>query len=110
MSYIQESLGSGETVVVYARFHKLYALGAWLALLVPLLIFLVALVRSEETANFYTLAAGVLFVLGLGTFARMMLRQLSTEIGVTSHRFVEKYGLLSMHTNEIALPNIEGVR
>ena len=27
-----------------------------------------------------------------------------------SHRFVEKYGLLSMHTNEIALPNIEGVR
>jgi hypothetical protein len=110
MSYIQESLGSGETVVVYARFHKLYALGAWLALLVPLLIFLVALVRSEETANFYTLAAGLLFVLGLGTFARMMLRQLSTEIGVTSHRFVEKFGLLSRHTNEIALPNIEGIR
>jgi hypothetical protein len=110
MSYIRESLGNGETVVVYARFHKLYALGAWLALLIPLLIFLVALVRSDEMANTYTLATGLLFVLGLVTFARMMLRQLSTEIGVTSHRFVEKYGLLSRHTNEIALPNIEGLR
>ena len=40
----------------------------------------------------------------------MMIRKWSTEIGVTSHRFVERYGLLSMHTNEIALPNIEGVR
>jgi uncharacterized membrane protein YdbT with pleckstrin-like domain len=39
-----------------------------------------------------------------------MFRKWSTEIGVTSHRFVEKYGLLSMRTNEIALPNIEGVR
>jgi uncharacterized membrane protein YdbT with pleckstrin-like domain len=40
----------------------------------------------------------------------MMIRKWSTEIGVTSHRFVEKYGLLSMQTNEIALPNIEGVK
>ena len=39
-----------------------------------------------------------------------MIRKWSTEIGVTSHRFVERYGLLSMRTNEIALPNIEGVR
>jgi len=110
MTYIQESLGNGETIVVYARFHKLYALGAWLALLVPLLILVAALVRTEETANRFTLAAGLLFVLGLATFVRMMLRQLATEIGVTSHRFVEKYGLLSRHTNEISLPNIEGVR
>ena len=51
-----------------------------------------------------------MFILGLFTFLRMMIRKWSTEIGVTSHRFVEKYGLLSMRTNEIALPNIEGVR
>jgi uncharacterized membrane protein YdbT with pleckstrin-like domain len=43
-------------------------------------------------------------------FLRLMIRKWSTEIGVTSHRFVERYGLLSMRTNEIALPNIEGVR
>ena len=39
-----------------------------------------------------------------------MIRKWTTEIGVTSHRVVEKYGLFSMRTNEIALPNIEGVR
>ena len=49
-------------------------------------------------------------MLGLITFLRMMIRKWTTEIGVTSHRFVEKYGLLSMRTNEIALPNIEGVK
>ena len=110
MSYIQQSMGGGETIVVYARFPKLYFLGAWLALLIPFLLFIVALVHSEEQLDTYTIGTGVLFLFGLLTFVRMMIRQWSTEIGVTSHRFVEKYGLLSMHTNEIALPNIEGVR
>ena len=40
----------------------------------------------------------------------MMIRKWTTEIGVTSHRFVEKNGLFTLHTNEIALPNIEGVK
>ena len=30
MSYIQQSLGDGEVVVTYARFHKLYFAAAWL--------------------------------------------------------------------------------
>ncbi len=56
------------------------------------------------------MGAGLLFVLGLLQFLTMMIRKWSTEIGITSHRFVERNGLLSMRTNEIALPNIEGVR
>ena len=110
MSYIQQSLGGGETIVVYAQFPKLYFLGAWLALLIPFLLLIVAVVAAENQPDPFTIGAGLLFLLGLAVFARMMIRQWSTEIGVTSHRFVEKYGLLSMHTNEIALPNIEGVR
>jgi len=110
MSYIQQSMGGGETIVAYAQFPKLYFLGAWLALLIPFLLFIVALVTGEEQLDPFTIGTGILFLLGLLTFIRMMVRQWSTEIGVTSHRFVEKYGLLSMHTNEIALPNIEGVR
>ena len=39
-----------------------------------------------------------------------MIRKWTTEIGVTTHRFVEKTGLFSLNTNEIALTNIEGVR
>ena len=53
---------------------------------------------------------GILTVLGLFTFLRLMIQVWSTEIGITSHRFVEKHGLLSMRSSEIALPNIEGVK
>ena len=110
MSYIQQSLGDGETIIARARFHTLYFLAAWLVLLVPLALLLTALGQAREQPDPYSIAAGLLFLLGLITFLRMMIRQWSIEIGVTSHRFVEKYGLLSMKTNEIALPNIEGVR
>ena len=110
MSYIQQSLGDGETVVTYARFHKLYFTAAWLALLLPLLLFLAALVKTDDKTDPFVLGFGFLALLGLAFFLKVMLRIWSTEIGVTSHRFVEKRGLLSLHTNEIALPNIEGVR
>ena len=87
MSYIRNSLGDGETIIAEAHFPWTYSLVAWAAL-----IFL-----------------GIVLI-GIVIFISMMLRKWTTEIGVTSHRFVEKKGLISMHTNEIALPNIEGVK
>lgn len=110
MSYIQQSLGDGETIIARAHFHVLYLTAAWLSLLIPGALLAVAFADAQTQPDPYTIAAGLLFVLGLITFLRMMIRKWSTEIGVTSHRFVEKYGLLSMRTNEIALPNIEGVK
>jgi uncharacterized membrane protein YdbT with pleckstrin-like domain len=109
-SYIDRSLGDGETVIARAHFHWLYLTAAWLSLLVPGALLLAALARAQSQPDLYTVAAGLLFVLGLIVFLRMMIRKWSTEIGITSHRFVEKFGLLSMRTNEISLPNIEGVR
>lgn len=87
MSYIEKSLGQGETLVMRARFHWWYMFKAFLAL-----IFL-----------------GV-FIIGIFIFFSMMLKKWSTEIGVTTHRFVEKTGIFSLKTYEIALPNIEGVK
>jgi len=87
MSYIDKSLGDGETVIARARFPWTYTLTAWLALIV----------------------LGVL-VVGIVIFFHMMIRKWTTEIGVTSHRFVEKRGLFTLQTNEIALHNIEGVK
>ncbi|MGH6870662.1 MAG: PH domain-containing protein [Rhizomicrobium sp.] len=86
-TYIEKSLGQGETLVAKAHFHWSYALKAWLAL-----IFLGWL------------------IIGIVIFVRMMIRRSTTEIGVTTHRFVEKTGWMSLHTNEVALPNIEGVK
>jgi len=87
MSYIEQSLGQGETLIMRARFHWWYTFKALLAL-----IFL-----------------GV-FIIGIVIFLMMMLKKWTTEIGVTTHRFVEKTGLFSLKTFEIALPNIEGVK
>ena len=87
MSYIEQSLGSGEQLVRQAHFHWWYSFKAWCAL-----IFL-----------------GI-FIIGIWIFFVMMIRKWTTEIGVTTHRFVEKTGLFSLTTNEIALANIEGVR
>jgi uncharacterized membrane protein YdbT with pleckstrin-like domain len=87
MAYIEDSLGQGETLVAKAHFHWWYSVKAWLAL-----IFL-----------------GI-FVIGIVIFVMMMVRKWTTEIGVTTHRFVEKQGLFTLKTFEVALPNIEGVR
>jgi uncharacterized membrane protein YdbT with pleckstrin-like domain len=39
-----------------------------------------------------------------------MIQKWTTEIGVTSTRFVKKTGLFNLKTDEISLHNIEGVR
>jgi hypothetical protein len=119
MSYIDKSLGDGETIITRGRFHWLYDLGAWTQLLIPAALLVGILSWSSRQPGFLertnpvfwtTALIGLWFLLGLIAFLRMMIRKWTTEIGVTSHRFVEKHGVLSMHTNEIALPNIEGVK
>ena len=117
MSYIDKSLGDGETLIARAHFHWLYSLFAWAMPLLPLFVLLGLWVHAGnqplDRGNPLTwtlVLVGVWLIWGLLTFIKLMIRKWSTEIGVTSHRFVERYGLLSMHTNEIALPNIEGVR
>ncbi len=87
MGYIERSLGSNEQIVAKAHFHWWYTLKAVLAL-----VFL-----------------GI-FIVGIVIFFAMMIRKWTTEIAITSHRFVEKTGLFTLNTNEIALHNIEGVR
>ena len=87
MSYIERSLGEGERLVARARFHWWYTLKAVLAL-----VFLGWL------------------VVGIVIFFAMMLKKWTTEIGITTHRFIMKTGLVSLHTQEMAIHNIEGVK
>ena len=87
MSYIGKSLGQGERIIARGHFHWWYSLKAWLAL-----IFLGWL------------------IIGIVIFVAMMVRKWTTEIAITTHRFVEKTGFFTLRTFEVALPNIEGVR
>jgi uncharacterized membrane protein YdbT with pleckstrin-like domain len=83
MSYIQDSLGANERIVKQAHFHWSYTLGAVLL---------------------------ALTVIGLIVAIPMLIRQATTEIGITTHRLIVKTGLFSLHTQEMAIHNIEGVR
>ena len=83
MSYIQDSLGANERVVKEASFHWSYTLGAVLL---------------------------ALTVIGLVVAIPMLIRKATTEIGITTHRFIMKTGLFSLHTQEMAIHNIEGVK
>ncbi len=87
MSYIERSLGEGEKLVARAHFHWWYSVKAWAAL-----IFL------------------GWCIIGIVIFVHMMVRKWTTEIAVTTHRFVQKEGLFRLNTYEVALHNIEGVR
>ena len=119
MSYIDKSLGDGETVILRARFHWLYDFAVWASVLVPgglLLWFLGRVRRAPDPFALSDWNTWALFLLGAGflvCFANaiwMVLNKWATEVGVTSHRFVEKYGIFTLRSNEIAVPNIEGVR
>ena len=111
MAYIGRSLGEGERIVGLARFHWWYTVYTWITLIVPLVLLAAAdTLTDPDTRQTAIIGALVLLAIGIIAFLRLMIRKWTTEIGVTSHRFVKKTGFLSLHTNEIALPNIEGVR
>jgi hypothetical protein len=110
MSYIQKSLGDGERVVALAHFHWWYTVLSYIFLVVPLaiLIWIVAEFR-DATRDRLVIGVLVLVLIGAVIFFYRMIEKWTTEIGVTSHRFVKKTGLISLHTEEFALANIEGV-
>lgn len=110
-SYLERSLGDGERVVARAHFHWLYTFKALVALIVPFIILIIILLFGQAFAGGWLIILGMILMLaGIIIFLRLMVRRWTTEIAVTSHRFVEKNGLVSLRTNEIVLSNIEGVR
>ena len=111
MSYIERSLGVGEKIVTRARFHWLYNLRAWLAIVVPLIALAAVVVYADEIVREgLAIFAIALLVAGIIVFFSLMIHKWTTEIGITSHRLVKKTGFISLRTAEVALPNIEGVR
>ena len=80
-------------------------------MILPALLLAGVMVYADDTSREPLLiAALVLLAMGIIVFFRLMIRKWTTEIGITSHRFVKKTGFVSLHTDEIALPNIEGVK
>ena len=119
MPYIDRSLGKGEAVIARAQFHWLYNLSAWTQLLIPAVLLAGLLSWDSQHPDFLgtdnpltwtTALVALWFVLGLISFLRLMIRKWTTEIGITTHRFIMKTGLFTLHTQEMAIHNIEGVK
>ncbi len=98
-------------MVALARFHWWYDVKSWLALILPLALAIGvgAYLKSTPSDPVIYLALALL-AFGAVVFLQRMIKKWTTEIGITSHRFVKKTGLFTLHTDEFALTNIEGVR
>ncbi len=139
MNYVHQSLADGEKVIHIGKFHWLYTFSAVMNALIGLFIavFIVMAAMSFDTsiqqavkmsvysspippdASLITkvrslhpgvrLASFFALLLGLLSFANMMVIQATTEIAVTTNRIIYKRGVVARYVGEISVDRIEGV-
>ena len=99
MSYIDNNLMSGETVVAKARIHWFIYAPA------------VALILISLTTPHYGLdpIGAICFIIGLAMLARAVLERVATELGVTNKRVIAKHGLIVRNTIELNLNRVESL-
>ncbi|MEL7488188.1 MAG: PH domain-containing protein [Pseudomonadota bacterium] len=115
MSYVEQTLASGEEIVYRANFNWTYSFWAvfWFALGAAPVIFF-ALTQFAAGVPFSELQvgwwfAGAAFIVGALILLSHMIVLWTTEIIVTSFRFVFKRGLISRNTQEVSLNKIEEI-
>jgi uncharacterized membrane protein YdbT with pleckstrin-like domain len=129
MLYVQQSLSPDEELVHVGQFHWMYTVQAFLSIawgLVGSIGVLFASVTFYKQMGYFPpdllflqaipylhpglrILSFVVFVLGLLTFAQMMVIKATTEIAVTSVRMIYKRGLIARQIGEIRIDRIEGV-
>ncbi len=129
MLYIQQSLGPNEQLIHIGKFHWMYTLQAFAAILWGMLLSVAILAGSviayvkmgyfPQNVNIVDavphlhsgirIVAFFAFILGVWTFANMMIVKATTEIAVTNNRLVYKRGLVARHVGEVSINRIEGV-
>lgn len=129
MLYVQQSLGPNEELVHIGRFHWMYTVGAFMAIIWgvvgSIIVIMGAIFLYKFTGRFpqdlswieavrklhpgIRIAAFLVFIMGLLSFARRMVVQATTEIAVTNSRIIYKRGLIARYIGEINIDRIEGV-
>lgn len=104
MSYVRRTLSPNETVVFETGYHWLVWLEA-AVLTAPTIAIVVGGYPYDARDYFYLAFSLIAFPFGVFYFARAV----STEIVVTSDRFVRKTGLISYDTEELSHDKIETV-
>lgn len=129
MLYIQQSLGPNEELVHIGRFHAMYTVQAFMAVIWGLIGSLVlisgAIYAYQQLGKLpmglswlealryvhpgLRIFAFVIFALGLLAFAQKMVIKATTEIALTNIRLVFKRGLVARQVGEMQVNRIEGV-
>jgi uncharacterized membrane protein YdbT with pleckstrin-like domain len=104
MSYVSRTLGPHERILYATGYHWLIWLGI-VALIVPAPTFAVIALPYTADEYAYLLLGVVALPFGLLYFARAI----STEIAVTTDRYIHKTGLISFDTEDVGLEMIETV-
>ena len=112
MSYVENVLGDHERLVLKPRFPALLRFASWAALLLlvalPVLVFAILTLTGQGEPG-VGLVVISLAALGAALFVWTQVYMLTTEVAVTSHRFIIKRGLIARHTTELPLTSIENV-
>ena len=129
MLYVEQSLGPDEELVHVGKFHWFYTLHAYMAIfwgvVGALVVIFGASIAYVQLGRFppditmvqavremhpgIRIFAFIVFILGLMSFAQMMVIKATTEIAITSNRLVYKRGLVARNVGEISIDRIEGV-
>ena len=129
MLYIEQSLGPDEELVHVGHFHWMYTVHSFMAIVWGILISFTIVVGGvyayKQLGHFppqlpllegiqylhpgVRIAAFLAFILGLLSFAQMMIVKATTEIAITNTRLVYKRGLVARHVGEMSIDRIEGV-
>ncbi len=129
MLYVEQSLGPDEELVHIGKFHWMYTVQAFTAILWgiagSMLIIFASVFMYIQMGKFppdlpwiegvkyihpgLRIFSFVVFILGLLSFAQMMVQKATTEIAITNTRLVYKRGLVARSVGEISIDRIEGV-
>lgn len=103
MSYLQQSLAPGETIVAVFRLHWFMWIRFWIVIVLGIIAVVALLIAGIPWG---ALAAAILAILIAG-YQWLWLRGI--EQAVTNRRVVHKTGIVSRNTTELRLGSIETV-
>ena len=103
MSYLQQSLAPGETIVAMFKLHWFMWIRFWMVIVLGII---AVIALSIAQISWAALAVGVLALIVAG---HQWLWLRAIEQGVTNRRVVRKTGIVSRTTTELRLASIETV-
>lgn len=111
MSYINNNLAAGETVVYRTRLHWVIFIKTILSFIIAIIVLCIGLFNSNypDIKLIFYIVAGILFIISLIFFLSKLIRYLSSEFAVTNSRVLIKVGFISRHSLELLLTKVEGI-